>query len=149
MQRIFLHLITCTMLLSFGFSMQAQVTITADNFQREAMFVDSLYSDRSAGLLVPSEGPDQFWDYSELSTDIFFTIDYRDASGDPVFTDALNYWRSDLSFLGLPIENYDYEAIDDMGWNEVGRRIVETAFPIAMLTGGMNDTTELIFYNSP
>jgi len=144
MKHLFLPFFTVVFLLGLVVSVQAQVTITFEDFQREASFVDSLYADYAETISLPTEGPAQEWDYSGLLREEFFTAGYTDAREDESFPDALNFYRNNLLFLDLPIENYDYDAVNDSGWFAIGRRIVETAFPLASLTGGMNDTIRFL-----
>ncbi len=144
MKHLFLPFFVLVFLMGLVFQTQAQVTISIEDFQREASFVDSLYADYAETISLPTEGLAQEWDYSGLEREQFFTVDYTDAQGDEDFPDALNYARNDLFFLDLPIENYDYDAVNDTGWFAIGRRIVETAFPLTSLTGGMNDTIRFL-----
>ncbi|MEZ4886551.1 MAG: T9SS type A sorting domain-containing protein [Chitinophagales bacterium] len=128
------------LLLAAGiFQLQAQITITQDNFPRQASFTDAVYISRNAGVVTPSEGQNQIWDYSaiplgELAEDVYY-----DASNDPDFPEALNYYRRSTSFQEFRIPYDGYENIDAMGFYQVGSRSIDISFPITAISGGPND----------
>ena len=128
----------------FAFQSQAQVTIARNDFPRLASFTDSLHFTEEAGIAVPSEGPNQVWDYSALESGEFRTFEHFDATSDPNFPDALNLRQGDLLFQIFEIESQSYEAIDDVGFYEYGRSITDVTYSITAISGGPNDSLRFV-----
>ncbi len=130
-------------LFSFGITAHTQVTIDQSNFPRPTSFIDTFALDFSFQTL-PSEGPDQFWDYSVLQRDDTRTRTYIDATNDTEFSGALNYNESFLSFQGLPIPRLAYDGIDENGYYQIGSEISEIGHSITAISGGTNDTLRFL-----
>ena len=130
-------------LFSFGITAHTQVIIDQSNFPRPAGFVDTFALDFSFQTL-PSEGPDQVWDYSALQRDDTRSRTYTDATDDAQFSDALNYNESFLSFQGLPIPRLAYDGVDESGYYQVGSAISEIGHSITAISGGANDTLRFL-----
>lgn len=135
-----------------AFQVQGQVTINQSDFPREASFIDSLHFTNQTGIAVPTEGPNQVWNYSTLQAGEFRSFEHFDATADPVYTASLNYFQNDLTFQGFLIESKTYEAIDPVGFFEDGRSITDVTHSITAITGGPNDVLHFIgenqFYSS-
>ncbi len=135
---------TFILLLLFTFSSQAQVTITESNFPRLASFTDSVYRVPIAGIALPSEGPDQVWDYSGLGAGEQLYSEHFDASNDTAISNALNYYNSDLSFQGFVIPRNVYENLDSGGWYDTGITTEEVVYSIAAISGGATDSLRFL-----
>ncbi len=140
MRSTILQSATLFYLLLGTFSTQAQVTITADNFQRQAEFIDTFAEVSLTGLSVPTEGENQLWDYSGLVKISDNFRDYFDATADPDFPEALNRRERDLAFQSFIIHSDAYEAIDENGWYNYGRYIEGIGHSITSISGGPTDS---------
>ncbi len=119
-----------------GFS---QITITLESFPRMESFVDSIVRSVPGTLPLPSEGPDQLWDYSGLVADELLLNEYMSAAGDPLFPDALNYQNLTFYFQQFEIQADEYDGLDEVGFHRQGRNFTEVAYSITSITGGPND----------
>lgn len=135
MQRLIFQL-----LILFSVPCMAQFTVTQSNFPRPTSFIDTVLSSNQAGIAMPTEGADQVWDYSALTTTGSTQRVHSDATSDPVFTDALNSYQTNLSFQGFNIPITRYEAIDGNGWHVDGQSISEISYPLTLVTANPNDT---------
>lgn len=105
-------LLFCLTALAFtGFS---QVTITQSDFPRLGSFIDTFVNASASSIVAPTHGTGQAWDYSG-ATGTTGTLTFMDASGDPNFSNALNYRERNLIFQAFPIESNEYESIDAYG----------------------------------
>ncbi len=120
-------------------SLEAQVTITKDNFPRETNFTDHLYVKSGVEVIVPSEGPYQIWDYSGIEGATLTEQVFQDASNDADFPEALNYRRRDTDFQQFTIPYDAYEKLDETGYYPVGFKYVDTSFPLTAISGGADD----------
>lgn len=118
----------------------AQVTIDETNYDRLGDYTDSVTFAQYSVLGNPSEGPDQFWDYSDLLSDGESVKEHFDATGNPDFPSATGSYQSNLDFQGLPIPNVNYERVDENGWHNLGGISEDISYNISFLTGGANDT---------
>lgn len=116
---------------------------TANDFPREAAFVDSLILSSSV-FDLPEHGSGVTWDFSGAVTEELIQRAYFDASDHPFFTDAFNYRQRNLSFQGFPIESYEYESLDDNSYSAIGRSITDVVYPITSITGGANDELRFV-----
>jgi len=135
---------TMRTLLTITFSLavlplMAQVIIDQGNFPRPAGFVDAAVQAQVSGVVAPSEGIGQTWDYSGLQTDEPFEVNWIDASGDTDYPTALNYRQANLSFQGFGMRGRLYEAVDEGGWYDQGRIILDTVHSITAISGGADD----------
>ena len=130
-------------LFSFVIPAHTQVTIDQSNFPRPAGFIDTFALDFSFQTL-PSEGPDQFWDYSALQREETRSVTYVDATDDTQLSGALSYRESFLSFQGLPIPRVAYDGIDESGYYQIGSAISEIGHSITPISGGANDTLRFL-----
>ena len=117
-----------------------QVTITADDFLREGNIIDAGVVANTAGVLAPTTGADQIWDYSGLTTEELDTFVYHDAAGNQYYPDALNYRSGDLTFQGFPITSSRFDDLDAQGFYEVGRSSEDVSYSITAISGGQNDS---------
>lgn len=122
----------------------AQFTVTQSNFPRQASFTDTMVSTTQSGIQLPSEGSAQVWDYSDLNTNNISTSVHADATTDPVFTDALNSFQADFSFLGLNVPARMFEAVDGNGFHMDGMSISEINYPLTLTTANPNDSIRFI-----
>lgn len=134
----------CLALLALALPGWSQITIERDHFPRQGSFTDTLFRAVAQNIALPSEGPDQVWDYSTLLEEEELLITYTDASNDPDFPGALNYRTNDLSFQGLVIPAVQYERLDDQGWWEAGRVLQDVTYPIQGITGSPNDSLRFV-----
>lgn len=118
----------------------AQVTIDESSFPRESSFTDVTLEGVPTGVLLPSEGPGQVWDYSSLMSQDSIVTDYFDATNDANIPNALNYRERDLIFQVFPIPSNSYEGIDSLGWYELGRTTVGVKYSVSSITGSSGDT---------
>lgn len=123
----------------FTLPLFAQVTIDQNTFTRSAGLTDNGFQASATGVVAPTEGDNQTWDYTALVNMNPFTTIWLDASGNSDFPTALNYRDQQLSFQGFPIAATLFEAVDVNGWYEQGRVLQESNNSITMLTGGAND----------
>lgn len=121
----------------------AQVTIDQSSFPRPAGHTEAGLKGEISGVVVPTEGTGQTWDYSALTSIGTFQSDWIDATGDADFPTALNYENQDYTFAGYARTGREYEALDADGWYIEGRFLDDTAHSITSVTGGPND--ELAF----
>ncbi len=138
MYRILLHL-----LVLISVPCMAQITVTQSNFPRAASFTDTILSTTQPGIALPNEGANQIWDYSTLGVDNTNFRTHTDATTDPVFTNALNSFNTNISFQSFTIPVTVYEAIDVDGWFIEGQAISEISYPLDAITGNTADS--LIF----
>lgn len=118
---------------------QAQVILTKDDFPRQANFSDTFYlSSQVVGL--PAEGPGQNWDYSNLVADEFNVNVYSEPGNDPAFMTALNKRQRDLLFLQFFLPSTGFEALDDMGWYDMGKRSSTVSYSIQPISGSPDDS---------
>jgi hypothetical protein len=120
----------------------AQVVIDQSNFTRTAGLIDAGFQANATGVVAPSHGDNQTWDYSGLVNANPFTTVWIDASGDTDFPTALNYRDQQLSFQGFPISAQLYEAVDADGWYDLGRVLEEATYSITAISGGANDVLQ-------
>lgn len=130
-------------LFNFAITAHTQVTIDQNNFPRLAGFIDNFVTDRSFETL-PSEGPNQIWDYSGLQREDTSSTAFVDATGDTILSEALNYRESFLFLQNLPIHRLAYDGIDENGFYQVGSAISEVHFSISTVSGGANDTMRAV-----
>ncbi len=122
----------------------AQVTITQDDFPRQASFSDTFVIANNTPMIPPTHGTDQTWDFSSATEASVSINEYMDATADPNFPNALNYRERDLSFQGFVIESDEYESIDADGWYTIGRSIVDVTYSITVITGGPSDNLRFV-----
>jgi len=126
----------------------SQVTITQSDLLRPASFTDSSLVITDSGTPFPEEGANILWDYSTLGEGVLDTTVYTDATTDPDFTDALNYFSSDIElFLGgfnFEVSSNLYDAIDADGWYRTGRSFGSLTVPLTPISGGANDRIDYI-----
>lgn len=126
----------------------SQVTITQSDILRPASFTDSSRVITDPGIPFPQEGADILWDYSSIGLGVLDTTVYTDATNDPDFTDALNYFSSDVQlFLGgfsFEVPSNTYEAIDADGWYRTGRAFGSLTVPLTPISGGANDRIDYL-----
>lgn len=137
-------LLTC---LALAFNGYGQVTLTSGNFVRGTTFSDSIVLASQTGIALPAEGAAQTWDYSALTMGSLTVRDHFDASSDPNFAGARNFYSNDLTFQGFLIMATSYEAIDNNGWYEMGRSIEGVTYSIASISGGANDSLSFVGQN--
>ncbi len=122
-----------------------QVTITLNNFPREATFIDSVYSAiNPQSQALPSEGANQQWDYSNIGATNLLQIEYTDASSNVNFPDAFSRRNITLTFQGLLIEGFEYDAIEANRWGSLGKHTSEVGYSISNVSGGVNDSIVFI-----
>lgn len=141
MSRLILPLIA--LLFCWSITIQAQVTIDQNTFPRQAAFVDSVAIDLLVEQL-PTEGPDQFWDFSALQIDDGFTATYQDATADSDLPGALHFRSRFLSFQGLPIPRVTYAGVDESGFYDLGAATSDVIYPIGAISGGPNDSLKFV-----
>lgn len=129
----------CSILL-LSFPLSAQITITTENFQRPAEFIDTVILATQATVALPAEGTNQVWDYANLTKDEELNREYSDASSDPNFPDALNVRTRNLFFQVYEIPSNHYEAQDASGWYDYGRYIEHVGYSITNVSGGPADS---------
>ncbi|GJM32058.1 MAG: hypothetical protein DHS20C18_10590 [Saprospiraceae bacterium] len=127
--------------MTLGVSGLAQVTIDESNYLRLSTYTDSLIDAITpTSLALPSEGPNQVWDYSALVADETILTDHFGVDNDADFPGATSYYQNNLTFQGLIIPSYTYEAVDETGWSVIGSANTEVSYSITFLTGGPTDT---------
>lgn len=117
----------------------AQVVIDQSNFTRTAGFIDAGIQAVSTGVVAPSHGDDQTWDYSGLVSGNPFSTVWMDASGNNDFPTALNYRDQTLTFQAFPIAAQLYEDVDVDGWYDLGRVLEEATYSVTAISGGADD----------
>lgn len=145
MKRVLLLLLLFTAFSGYA-PPQAQVTITAD-FPRFANFTDSVFrTSPESEIPRPTFGENQFWDYSYLVDMLVDTllVEYRDASADSNYPNALNVRNADFLFQSFLVKSELYEGIDEQGWYELGIVVEDTSYSITPITGGLNDTLRFV-----
>lgn len=132
---------TSILMLCLGMFAYGQVSITLNNFPREASFTDSvMFLPNGQNVAVPSLGVNQEWDYSGLGTATLYEFEYEDASSDADFTNAFNKRDMTLSFQGMYIYGEEYYALDANSWISLGVKTEAAAYSISSISGGANDT---------
>lgn len=118
----------------------AQVTIDQSNYPATAGYNDLYSVGATAGVVAPSVGASQTWDYSALVETSTVNSVHVDATSDPNFPDALNHYESNRSFQGLFIPSHLYTAVDANGYYEYGRSFSDVTYSVAAISGGANDS---------
>lgn len=144
MKTIFLHISILVFGLISVCNLSAQITITAENFPRQATFADTFYSAAPPIVNYPNAGPDQVWDYSHLVADTFFVTNFISAENDVDFPGALNFYERNLVFQVFDLPSQQYDAMDDEGWFDLGRDMADITYPISFITGGANDKLRFV-----
>lgn len=142
------------LLLLTSFQVSGQVTITRDDWPRMASFVDTIQASSSVNIPVPTEGPDQTWDYSFLELGEVNINVYTDATDNPAFPDALHFYNNDILLVLGEAEFFlpsnVYEAIDDESWYRTGREyLADFSVPLTPFTGGADDRIDYLSGNAP
>lgn len=122
----------------------AQITLTADNATPPPGYVDSLYLGSTAGLIAPSTGPAQVWDYSHIQDGSLRVVDLLDVSGNTFLPTARTSSPGSLRFQVFAAEADFYEGADEEGLFEVGRVVTETPHSLALVTGNPNDELSFV-----
>lgn len=135
---IYLFLCVCIVTTS------AQVTITQADFPRPAGFADVQIEAIINGVVLPTEGANQTWDYSTLITNSVNVTDYFDATSSTTFAGALNYNSDALTFQGMVIPSYNYRGIDATGWYDVGRTNTDITYPLTAVTLSSADSLRFV-----
>lgn len=137
----FLLLIICAL---FAVPVSAQFTVTQNNFPRSASFTDTILSSDLPGIALPAEGGGLVWDYSDITTtNTAFSV-HTDATADPVFTEALNSFDVNMSFLGQNVPARMFEAIDSSGFHNDGMSISEIIYPLGLFTSDPSDSVRIL-----
>ena len=123
----------------FTLPLLAQVTIEQSNYPATAGYNDSFSVGATIGVVAPSVGASQTWDYSGLVEASAVNSVHIDATSDPNFPDALNRNEANLSFQGFPIPSQTYTTVDANGYYEYGRAISDVTHSITAISGGAND----------
>lgn len=117
----------------------AQVVIDQSNFTRTSGFNDDGIQAVSTGVVAPSHGDDQTWDYSGLVNGNPFSTVWMSALGNTDYPTALNYRDQTLTFQVFPIATRLYEAVDANGWYDLGRVLEEATHSVTAISGGADD----------
>jgi len=125
-----------------------KIIFTRQDFTRVGGFDDRSIKTDPEAVTLPSEGPNQIWDYSNLPKDSVVMTEYADETNNPDFPNALTSSASNLTFQGLPIPRDYIDTVDDEGWGNIGKSVEETSFPLQALTGGPNDVVKFIGGNT-
>jgi hypothetical protein len=137
--------ITLLALLFLSVQGRAQITIERSDFtleigaQTEAWYVD--FTNAS----VPEEGEGMVWDFSDLTLDGNFFVNYN-AATNAAFPQA-NITEPTFSSLlgGLAIQQgLSYNVLDDTGYGAFGMINEEISAPLAIFTGGAGDTLTVL-----
>lgn len=118
--------------------MQAQITITSDEFTLPSAFIDTFQI--AEGAAAPSIGTNQTWDYSALETLDFGVTEHSTAAATSFFPEAYTKREMPLVFQGFPIPSAVYEQFDETGWYDLGRTTQDVIYGITSITGGPNDS---------
>lgn len=117
------------LLITLAFPTQAQLTITQENFPRPTQFVDSVsFMVVQTTLAVPSEGENQFWDYSNLDRLDYIVTDYKDVTNNTIFPTALSRREESSIFSFFLLRPQTYEVVDENGWYDVGALTRDTTY---------------------
>lgn len=117
----------------------AQVTIDQNNYPATAGYTDNYSVGATIGVVAPSVGANQTWDYSGLVEANSITSIHIDATSDPNYPDALNHYEDNRTFQGFLIPSHTYTAADANGYYEYGRAISDITHSITAISGGPND----------
>lgn len=140
--RSFITLIALSFL---SFQLKAQITIERTDFtlevgaQTEAWYID--YTNATA----PEEGEGVVWDYSDLSLNGNFFVNY-DGASNAAFPQA-NITEPSYSDLlgGLALQpGLLYNVLDDTGYGSLGLINEEISAPLTVFTGGAGDTLTVL-----
>jgi hypothetical protein len=123
----------------------AQPVITQANFPRQAEFVDTVHL--ASSVNVPSEGPNQFWDYSGVVTANILHNYFLDAASDTVVAGATSMQAVTFTFQGLAFEGYNYTMMDAQGWWDFGRQTFDSTHSLTFISGGANDEITFTAYS--
>ncbi len=136
------NLLLSLMLASMVFALPSfsQIAIDRDDFPRKASFIDTVARALPGAAALPTEGADQYWDYSNLVQEELAFIEYNSAEGDPHFSDAFNYRTREFFFFQFPLPFDEYDGLDEEGWYSKGRNFAEVNYSISGITGGPDDT---------
>lgn len=124
--------------------LQAQPIITQANFPRQADFIDTLHTARFVS--IPTEGPDQVWDYSGITLDTITYQHFLDASNDTVLPGASSKIATNFFLGGLPSSGYTYTNLDAQGFWEYGRQWRDTTHDLSLFTGNPQDALSFPAY---
>lgn len=144
MKKSFTNFAFCLALVALALPGWGQITLERENFPRQGSFIDTIIRAVPLNISLPSEGPDQVWDYSSLVENEMIMTTYTDAANDPDFPGALNYRENNLAFYDFEIPAVRYERLDDDGWWEAGRVLQDVTFPIQSFTGSPNDSLRFV-----
>lgn len=120
--------------------LSSQITIESEDHPFLTDFVDTIHWAFSQTIAVPTEGPDQIWDYGSLMHTHTSHTETESAAGNPHYPNASASWDAILGFLGLMINIVNYDAVDEEGsYYYPGVYYRDTTHSITPLSGGVND----------
>jgi hypothetical protein len=118
----------------------SQITIELEDYLLPRDYVDTVHWAIDQTIELPSEGPDQIWDYGSLIHTYTSNDERFNADGNPHYPDAISYWESFVVFSGLFIETITYDAVDEDGNYYIpGVYYKDTTHSITSISGGVND----------
>src|SRR4051812_28865172 len=128
--------------------LQGALTLTYKNFLVPPTANYFFQGADPAGVLIPTKGPNQKWDYSNLTKNNAnnSTISYVPANN-PAYPDALLQFDNYFSLAGIPIAQTNMEGNDQNSYHGLGTHFERQAFSLKLLTGNINDSLIIIEQN--
>jgi len=124
-----------------GNTTQAAITLTFKNFIVPAK-ADYFYQGADAsGIVIPSQGTHQRWDYSNLNKNDANNnaISYVPANN-PAYPNALRQFDNSFLLAGLPIAQTTMEGNNKSSYHGLGTHLEKQAFPLESITGNPGDS---------
>jgi hypothetical protein len=125
--------------------LQAQITIDREDFTLSAGDQYRNWLTRATGIAVPEEGMGLVWDYSNLNLDEVSISNFIEVST-PDFPEASMGLRINRGIVGGIAQqgNTLYYSLDANKFIQVGELNDPLKVPMALLTGGVNDTLNIL-----
>jgi hypothetical protein len=154
-------LLTTLCLVTFSFSVAAQITINRTDYKVHGTLLDSAKYKLSTktGAVLPTLGTNQTWDYSTLKDSLptVRTYYHEPVAGfgtvPAAFSDATYAFNYNTVFQVFSYPARAYEKVDATGYTQLGYATNGGKFPLAAISGGATDTiyfpAQVMRYSNP
>jgi hypothetical protein len=134
------HLFTACLLASSAAYAQSPITITAAQFTATAASVDRFQPAAITGVIAPTKGANQTWDYRSLAPTSSVVVNtYASAGATPPFSGSVRSYPLALTQGTFSISATAYEGFDAVGFSQLGAVVPAQTFPLVTVTGFPND----------
>ncbi len=131
------------------FSLQggAQITIENYNYLTPATETTTLQTSINSNVKLPSTGPDQSWNYSNLTDTVFTTaIDYMPPASS-LFSHATRYYIDSFNFDAFYLYIKQYQLNDTSSFSDYGYSVDSQYFDLTYYTGNKGDFLAFLSQN--